>query len=259
MNRVRARVDAIVEDKDVAAKLKAWYPSWCKRPTFHDDYLPSFNQPNVTLVDTDGKGCSGMTPHGIVDAHTGKEYEIDVLVLSTGYRSPAAGTGSPAMRGNIVVSGRGGRSMDEKWATEGAGTLHGVVSNGFPNFFFPGPSQGPASASFVSVLDMMSAHAAYLIAEGTRRTSNPDRLVLEPTKDAEEAWSMQTMMRAGAFAAISGCTPSYITSEGDRDKVLDLQEQMKAARSAPWGEGMTSFVKMVDAWKAEGSLNGYEL
>ena len=51
MEQIRDRVDAIVEDPETAAALKPYYPYGCKRPTFHDEYLPTFNLPNVTLVD----------------------------------------------------------------------------------------------------------------------------------------------------------------------------------------------------------------
>ena len=45
MEQIRARVDAIVEDPKTAAALKPYYPYGCKRPTFHDEYLPTFNLP----------------------------------------------------------------------------------------------------------------------------------------------------------------------------------------------------------------------
>src|SRR5215470_1487656 len=52
MEQIRARVDAIVEDPKTAAALKPYYPYGCKRPTFHDEYLPVFNLPHVHLIDT---------------------------------------------------------------------------------------------------------------------------------------------------------------------------------------------------------------
>ena len=52
MEQIRARVDAIVEDPVTAAALKPYYPYGCKRPTFHDEYLPTFNLSHVHLVDT---------------------------------------------------------------------------------------------------------------------------------------------------------------------------------------------------------------
>ena len=57
MEQIRARVDAIVKRSEATAEaLKPWYRQFCKRPCFHDEYLETFNRPNVTLVDTDGQG-----------------------------------------------------------------------------------------------------------------------------------------------------------------------------------------------------------
>ena len=63
MEQIRARVDAIVKDPKTAAALKPYYPYGCKRPTFHDEYLPTFNLPNVHLVDT--APASSMTGSNI--------------------------------------------------------------------------------------------------------------------------------------------------------------------------------------------------
>src|SRR5262245_55893397 len=66
MNQVRAHVDAIVQDKATAEALKPWYRQFCKRPCFHDEYLATFNRPNVTLVDTHGKGVERLTETGAI-------------------------------------------------------------------------------------------------------------------------------------------------------------------------------------------------
>ncbi|EON62364.1 hypothetical protein W97_01586 [Coniosporium apollinis CBS 100218] len=79
--RIRARVDEIVKEKTTAESLKAWYPGWCKRPCFHDEYLQSFNLPHVTLVDTDGRGVDRLTDHGVVVGDS--EYDLDLLILGT--------------------------------------------------------------------------------------------------------------------------------------------------------------------------------
>jgi cyclohexanone monooxygenase len=76
MERIRDRVDEIVRDPATAAALKPWYRQFCKRPCFHDDYLATFNRPNVTLVDTDGKGVDRITPDGVVAL--GTEYRWTV-------------------------------------------------------------------------------------------------------------------------------------------------------------------------------------
>lgn len=73
-DRVRRRVADIVKDPTTAKDLQAWYPGWCKRPCFHDEYLQAFNSPNVTLVHTDGKGIDRITENGVVAA--GREFDI---------------------------------------------------------------------------------------------------------------------------------------------------------------------------------------
>ena len=104
MNQVRARVDEIVEDPATAEKLKPWYRQFCKRPCFHDEYLQTFNRPNVTLVDTDGQGVQQLTEHGVVV--DGKEYEVDCLVFATGFE---VGTTYTRRAGYDIV-GRDGMS-----------------------------------------------------------------------------------------------------------------------------------------------------
>lgn len=256
--RVRTRVEALVKDKAVADKLKPWYPTWCKRPTYHDDFYPAFNRPTVELVDTDGRGVDRVTAMGVVV--NGTEYPVDVLVLSTGYVSPAAGTGSLASRACAEVRGRGGRSLDDKWVEDGAGTLHGVSTNGFPNFFFPGLNQAGVTANFTFILDTLATHASRVLQEAVKRAGGwSDKLTVEVTKEAEEEWSLQILTRAGWFAAMAGCTPSYLNNEGERDRPVDQQERMKSARGAAWGEGMGSFGQVLDRWWVEGEFAGFEV
>jgi cation diffusion facilitator CzcD-associated flavoprotein CzcO len=49
-----------------------------------DAYYPTFNQPNVELIDVSAtKGVERMTARGFV--HNGVEYEIDCLINATGF------------------------------------------------------------------------------------------------------------------------------------------------------------------------------
>lgn len=66
MESIRARVDSIVKDPATAQSLKPWYNPFCKRTCFHDEYLQTFNRPNVTLVDTRGNGIEAVTEKGVV-------------------------------------------------------------------------------------------------------------------------------------------------------------------------------------------------
>ncbi|KAF1357104.1 hypothetical protein BDV97DRAFT_374626 [Delphinella strobiligena] len=144
--KVRNRVDQVVQNRQVAEKLKAWYPGWCKRPTFHDEYLQAFNLPKVVLT-----------------------HNLDVLIFSTGFEF---GTfGSPASRCGAKVVGRNGRTMDEKWAqplSEGqlALSLHGLCSRDFPNMIFTSSNQAGIASAFTPTLDTFAQHAAFIMSNG---------------------------------------------------------------------------------------------
>ena len=106
--KIRQWVDEIVKDEKTAQALKHWYGTWYKRPTFDDDYLPVFNRSSVELVDTDGKGVDSLNESSAIV--NGKEYPLDVLISSTGFRAP--GIGSPGFRAGMKATGRNGKDMD---------------------------------------------------------------------------------------------------------------------------------------------------
>jgi cation diffusion facilitator CzcD-associated flavoprotein CzcO len=256
----RERVSRVVKDKQTAENLTAWYPTWCKRPTFSDLYLETYNKENVHLVDTDGKGIESVTCNGIVA--NGQEYPIDILVLSTGYRSPSSG-GSPGARTNIEIIGRDGRNMAEKWETQGICTLHGVCSNGFPNLFWQYPAQAGATANYMHVIDVLSEHIAGIVAQGVRRASHgSQRTIIEVTAAAEETWGMQIAQTAAFFSSIAICTPSYNTLEGEALKMPDADDHvgmMKKAKAAIWQGGLVDFTRTVEKWREDGRLDGIEV
>ncbi len=241
MEQVRARVDSVVEDADTAAALKPWYNQFCKRPCFHDEYLATFNRPNVHLVDTRGQGVERITEHGIVV--DGREYEVDCLIYATGFE---VGT-SFTRRSGYELYGRGGQSLTEKWA-DGVETLHGVLSRGFPNCFIVSNTQSGFSANFPHMINEQSKHIAYLLKETSERQAR----TIEPSVGAEAAWVdtivKLSMMREGF---LKECTPGYYNNEG-RPEVI-------AKQNGSYGAGPVAFVKVLEDWRAEGSLQGLEL
>ncbi len=152
MEQIRARVDAIVEDPQTAAALKPFYPYGCKRPTFHDEYLPTFNLPHVHLVDTAPHGVQKINERGVV--HDGVEYPLDVLIYATGFQWMATSTFN-------MITGRDGVTLREKWQDGGTRTFLGIHSHGFPNLFIvSGPQGGGGSFNFTDAID---THADYIV------------------------------------------------------------------------------------------------
>ncbi len=152
MEQIRARIDAIVKDPKTAAALKPYYPYGCKRPTFHDEYLPSFNLPHVHLIDTAPVGVSKITAGGVV--HEGVEYPLDVLVYATGFQWMATATFN-------MITGRGGVTLRDKWRSEGVKTFLGLHSHGFPNLFImSGPQSGGGQFNFTRGVE---GHTDYVV------------------------------------------------------------------------------------------------
>ena len=258
MEAIRQRVDRLVASPDVAAKLKAWYPTFCKRPGFSDEYLQTFNLGHVHLVDTDGKGVESVTKDGVVAE--GKEYPLDVLVLSTGFQSTAVGLGDPAVSNGIKILGREGRSISDKFQNHGMATLHGVCSNGYPNLFFPGISQNSASPSFTFALDSNVTHIAQIIRAAEQRAGSKSRPIIEVSIEAEEAWTVEILKRSAFFAPSMVCTPSYFNLEGDVFKLAaDPAQQLKLGRISTWGGGLNSLSRVLQEYRDEGSLKGLEI
>jgi cyclohexanone monooxygenase len=234
-------VDEIVKDPATAEALKPWYRQFCKRPCFHDEYLQTFNRPNVTLVDTGGKGVERVTPKGVVAG--GVEYPVDCLIYATGFEVGTDFT----RRAGCEIYGRDGLSLREKWAG-GLRTLHGMHSRGFPNCFILGPQQAGFTVNFPHLLDQESRHVAYIVQQARERGLRS----LEVSEAAEQEW-VDTVLRLAGFGRqfLEQCTPGYYNNEGR------LSEQ--AAQNGFFGGGSVSFFQILRDWRAAGELAGLEL
>jgi cyclohexanone monooxygenase len=202
MEQIRARIDAIVTDPTTAAALKPYYPYGCKRPTFHDEFLPTFNRPNVTLVDTAPRGVELINQGGVV--HNGVQYDLDVLIYATGFQWMATSTF------NMIV-GRGGRTLAQKWQTEGTRTFLGVHTNGFPNLFIvTGPQGGGGSFNFTDAID---AHANYIAWMLTTMRDGRHNLV-DVHEEPEVRYAEHCRDADTATARLRDCL-SYYNGEGN--------------------------------------------
>jgi cyclohexanone monooxygenase len=241
MEQIRARVDATVNDPATAEALKPWYRQFCKRPCFHDEYLPTFNRPNVTLVDTHGQGVERFTERGVVA--NGVEYEVDCIIYATGFE---VGTDFTRRAGCEII-GRDGITLTAKWA-EGASTFHGMHLHGFPNLFVFSLVQSGFTANFPHMLDEQAKHCAHILSAA--REQNADRI--EATATAEADW-VQTILGVSIYnqAFLEQCTPGYYNNEG--------KPGGKAVRNGSYGAGSVAFIRLLEQWRAEGNLVGLQM
>jgi cation diffusion facilitator CzcD-associated flavoprotein CzcO len=241
MERVRQRIADVIEDPATAELMMPWYSQSCKRPCFHDEYLPAFNRPNVHLVDTDGKGVNEINESGVIV--NGVEYPVDLLIFASGFEVTTGYT----HRLGFDPKGRDGVSLSEAWA-EGPATLHGVLSNGFPNMFMISTVQGAQATNFVHSITEAAQHVAFLIEQCVKG----DIATIEPETAAQENWFETLFAQLWGIARYNAtCTPGYLNSEGGGD--------MRSARAIAWMTSVLGFAEYVENWRQQGDLAGLTL
>ncbi len=240
MEKVRSRADEIVQNKDTAESLKPYYNQFCKRPCFHDEYLQTFNLPNVELIDTDGKGLNEISEKGVV--FEGKEYEVDCIIFATGFE---VGT-DYSRRAGYQIYGVDGLSVSNKWQ-KGLSTFHGMHSKGFPNCFFFGPAQSGFTATYTYSLDEQSIHLAYILKSAKDRGASR----IEASQKAEDDWVKTIIEKARITADFQEkCTPGYYNNEGKVNQ---------NPQNNTYGAGPIEFFALMKKWRSKGTLEGLEL
>lgn len=237
MNEIRDRVSSIVRDPATAEALKPWYGQWCKRPTFNDEYLPTFNRPNVKLVDTKGKGVERVTENAVVV--DGVEYQVDCLIFATGFEVGTAYT----RRAEFELYGRDGVSLSDYWA-KGMKTHYGFLSHGFPNCFHMGLTQTGLAPNFTYMLDGQATHIAHVITELKPREATS----VEPTREAEAEWVKRVSEPTPITEYQNTCTPGYYNGEGKKEGQGFLEAQDP--------DGAVRFYEMLARWREQGDLEG---
>jgi cyclohexanone monooxygenase len=250
MEEIRARVDTIVNDPATAEALKPYYRQFCKRPCFHDEYLQTFNRPNVTLVDTNGNGVESISERGVVA--NGREYALDCIIFATGFE---VGT-DYTRRSGYELYGRDDLTLTEKWS-RGIATLHGMHTRGFPNCFIIQNAQSGFTVNFPHMLNEQAKHLAYVV----KHALGHEVRTVEASQEAEEQW-VETIINLARMNAqfLESCTPGYYNNEGK-----PFAEDGKGGsfigrgQNGPYGGGSIAFVKLLEDWRAEGNLQGLEL
>ncbi|MGM4926054.1 flavin-containing monooxygenase [Tardiphaga sp. 804_B3_N1_9] len=174
---IRERISEIVSDPETARLLQPTdHPVGSKRICVDTDYYATFNRPHVTLVDIKAHPIEQILPNAVRTG--GKDYEVDALVLATGFD---AMTGSVA---KIDIRGRGGQTLNDKWA-EGPRTYLGLMSAGFPNLFIV---TGPGSPSVLSNMIVSIEQHVDWITDCLSYMRDRGAEVIEATHPAEDKW-----------------------------------------------------------------------
>lgn len=201
----KAHLRRQVKDPELRRKLTPDYSFGCKRPTFSNDYYPTFTRPHVTLETT---AISRITSSGIV-TEDGRETEVDVLVLATGFN--LWDTNFPA----IEVIGRDGRNLGKHWREQGYHAYEGVSVNGFPNFVSLNSPYSYSGLSYFTTIESQMRHLERLFGEVRRRGAQT--FEISERADREFLERMLGRMDDTVFT-LGSCSTArsyYFNNEGD--------------------------------------------
>jgi cyclohexanone monooxygenase len=173
---VRNKIRGIVDDPEVAELLCPKNIIGGKRLCVDTDYFATYNRDHVHLIDVKQRPIEAITPTG-VRAH-GRDYEIDALVIATGF---------DAMTGALTavdIRGRDGACLKDRWA-DGPSSYLGLAMADFPNLF---TVTGPGSPSvFTNMLPTIEQHVDW-IADCLAYMKDRNYTAIEAEPAAEAAW-----------------------------------------------------------------------
>ncbi|MFF2852847.1 flavin-containing monooxygenase [Streptomyces sp. NPDC058001] len=190
---IARKIRSIVKDPETAEKLIPKDHGYGgRRPPFGTGYYEAYNKPNVSLVDLNETPITRITETGIETADGVEEF--DVIIWATGYDF---GTGA---LNRLGVRGRDGLPLEEYWA-QGPRTYLGVVTAGFPNFFFPGGPHGALGNN-----PRYSGDQVDFVMDALTYTRDFGHDVIEVDSAAEQQW---TEMMDGSSSRSSFLESSY--------------------------------------------------
>ncbi len=210
-----------VPDPELRRKLTPDYSFGCKRPTFSNDYYPTFTEPHVTL---ETSPIERITPTGIVTAD-GRTTAIDALVLATGYDMWQQNF--PA----IPVVGRDGKDLGRWWRETRFQAYEGIAAPGFPNFLSLASPYSYSGLSYFTTIEGQMKHMGRLLGEVRRRGASTFE-VREPAN--EEFLGRVTELLEDSVFNLGSCATarSYYFNQHGEPALLRPTSTISAHREA---------------------------
>lgn len=166
-----------VHAREILAPEVPPYAFGTKRVPLEQNYYEAFNMDHVHLVDLREDSIKEATPGSLLMS-SGQTYDLDVLILATGFN---IGTGSLTQ---IEIRGRDGMNLADEWS-ERTRTYLGMAVNGFPNMIFGYGPQSPANVCTGPVCAEIQGNWTAAAMENLRATR---RTVIEAMPGAEEEY-----------------------------------------------------------------------
>ncbi|MDQ3156494.1 MAG: NAD(P)/FAD-dependent oxidoreductase [Actinomycetota bacterium] len=210
-----------ISDPELRKKLTPDYDFGCKRPTFSNDYYPTFMRDNVNLETTP---IERIEPDGIV-TKDGKNTVIDTLVLATGFN--LWDVNFPA----IEVIGRDGRNLGKWWRDNRFQAYEGVAVPYFPNFLTLASPYSYSGLSYFTTIESQMKHMNRLLGEVSKRKAGTFEVTEEA--NAEFLDRMTEHLKDSVFTLGSCSTArSYYFNQHGEAAILRPTSTINAFRDA---------------------------
>ena len=218
LDQWRTYMTSIVRDPSLREVCTPDYELGCKRVLIADDWYPMVVRDDVEITTS---AITGIVPEGVVTAD-GETHELDVLIYGTGFKATDFLT---PMR----VTGRGGLSLDDRWA-DGASAFSGVAVSGFPNLFILyGPNTNLGANSIVYMLETQARFITSLL-ESAERSS---MATLEVLASSEATWQAMIDEKSLSTAWVTGCHSWYTQKGRNTNNWPDLTFRYRRALKDP--------------------------
>lgn len=195
-----------VEDPELRAKLTPTYAPGCKRLLLSNDYYPAMAADVTTVEASALASVDGST----LTAASGNTYDVDVLIFATGFEAT-----EPPFAEHIFDGA--GKPMSQHWET-GMQALDSTSVTGFPNLFvINGPNTSLGHNSIVYIIEAQVEYILGAMDYATAHGADGHAAVLEPRKDAEDAYVERITKDSRGTVWIDGsCDSWYVDSRSGR-------------------------------------------
>jgi cation diffusion facilitator CzcD-associated flavoprotein CzcO len=196
----RKQIEKAIDDPVLRAKVTPEDEIGCKRIMLTDAWYPTLTKPNVDLV-TDP--IERITAEGVQTAD-GTLRPADVIVFGTGFKTHA-------FVAPMEITGRGGQTLEQKWAGVPK-AYYGLTVSGFPNMFLLyGPNTNGGTGSVIYTVEAGTNHVIAALRELEARRAR----TIELRQEAADAFDRELRAALATSVWHTGCTSWYVDEDGN--------------------------------------------
>lgn len=188
-----------IKDPALREKLIPDYTIGCKRITPSNDYYPTLNRSNVSVI-TDG--INRIEGNSIV-TNDGAKTEVDAIVFATGFIAAEYPQ-------EFIIKGRGNHILGQDWK-EGPEAYLGTTVTGYPNLYFLiGPNTGLGHNSMIFIIE---SQVNYVI-DSLKKLQKNGAKFMDVKPEAQRVYNEKIQKDLKKTVWQTGCKSWYIAGNG---------------------------------------------